>query len=767
VGPDSFTFKANDGHADGNIAMVAITVQGSSTNSAPLANAGPDQTLEATSTSGATVTLDGTASADPDPGDILSYSWSGPCGSSGAALAVFTCPLGTSTMTLVVTDSGGLSHSDTVDITVTDTTPPTVALPASLTVEATSAAGAVVHFLAGGTDIADPAPVATCTPASGSTFPLGTTTVNCFATDASGNTSTSGSFNVTVQDTTGPTVTPPADIVIYATEFSTVYGARGNVSPQLAAFLAGGSATDAVTASPTALPPQFQGVDADNNTFFPLGVNQVTFRFQDAAGNIGTATALVTVQQPAGGAPTSAGSGVSVSPTDANGVGQPVTLTFSGVSQPGLTTANASPTGPPLPANFQLKGVYYDISTTAIYTPPITICFSGNFLPGDTLLHYENGAWVTLPNQVLLPPTGPPFTQLCALTNSLSPFAVGAPVNHAPSASAGTNQTVEATSAAGASVTLNGAGSDPDNDTLSFAWSGPCGNASTAVATLTCPLGTSTMTLTVDDGRGGSASATVQITVQDTTAPALALPANIVVEATGAAGAAVNYTATAQDAVSGTVTVSCAPASGTTFALGTTTVNCSASDGVGNSAAGSFSVTVRDTTPPTLSLPANVTVTISSGTGTTVNYTASAHDLVIGSITPACSPASGSTFPVGTTTVNCTAQDAAGNSAAGSFSVTVQLSGGTTPPPPELRRITPGSGARGKTVVIYLSGLNLREQLTTQISGSGVQVLRTTRISNTFAIATVNIDANAPTGPRSLTVSNAYGTSNALTFTVQ
>ena len=52
------------------------------------------------------------------------------------------------------------------------------------------------------------------------------------------------------------------------------------------------------------------------------------------------------------------------------------------------------------------------------------------------------------------------------------------------------------------------------------------------------------------------------------------------------------YQATAVDVVDGAVAVTCSPASGSTFAMGTTAVNCSATDNQGNSATGSFSVVV-------------------------------------------------------------------------------------------------------------------------------------------------------------------------------
>jgi uncharacterized repeat protein (TIGR01451 family) len=209
-------------------------------------------------------------------------------------------------------------------------------------------------------------------------------------------------------------------------------------------------------------------------------------------------------------------SGVPLSFNTPQGV---VTVTFSSVTQAGFTNVTTTLIAPPLPVGFNLNGAFYDITTTALYTPPITVCFAGSFAAGDRIVHYEAGAWVTPPGQLLLPLTGPPFTTICAQTASLSPFAVASPVNHAPIANAGPNQTVEATSPTGAVVTLNGSGSDPDGDTLSYSWSGPCGSASSAVATLNCPIGVNSMTLTVSDGRGGVASGVVMITVQETKPP--------------------------------------------------------------------------------------------------------------------------------------------------------------------------------------------------------------------------------------------------------
>ena len=60
------------------------------------------------------------------------------------------------------------------------------------------------------------------------------------------------------------------------------------------------------------------------------------------------------------------------------------------------------------------------------------------------------------------------------------------------------------------------------------------------------------------------------------------------------------FSVTANDETDGDVTASvvCVPASGSTFAIRTMTVNCSATDAASNVGHGSFTVTVQDTTAP-------------------------------------------------------------------------------------------------------------------------------------------------------------------------
>ena len=184
-------------------------------------------------------------------------------------------------------------------------------------------------------------------------------------------------------------------------------------------------------------------------------------------------------------------------------------------------------------------------------------------------------------------------------------------------------------------------------------------------ATVTCappsgscfPLGTTTVNCTAMDASPDSPDADCSFTVSVDGCP-ISCPANIAASnAPGQCGATVTFSATAPPACG---TVVCAPASGDFFPVGTTTVSCTTAMG-GNC---SFTVMVNDTQPPAISCPANV---ISVG-GVVTYPPPTASDNCPGVIA-SCSPASGSTFPVGTTSVTCTAMDASGNTATCSFGV--------------------------------------------------------------------------------------------------
>ena len=207
------------------------------------------------------------------------------------------------------------------------------------------------------------------------------------------------------------------------------------------------------------------------------------------------------------------------------------------------------------------------------------------------------------------------------------------------------------------------------------------GNAGTSVACFpppntTFPIGTTTVTCGASDPLGNHSSASFTVTVFDKTGPVFTrLPAQVSAEATVPAGATATFSAPiATDQVDGDRPVTCSPPSGSTFAVGETKVTCTSSDARGNVSSASFIVTVkaRDITPPALTLPSTITATATSASGAMVNYSAAATDDFDGPITPVCAPPSGTTFPLGITTVECTATDTFGNQAAGSFQIKVE-----------------------------------------------------------------------------------------------
>jgi outer membrane protein assembly factor BamB len=91
-------------------------------------------------------------------------------------------------------------------------------------------------------------------------------------------------------------------------------------------------------------------------------------------------------------------------------------------------------------------------------------------------------------------------------------------------------------------------------------------------------------------------------------------------------------------------------------------------------AGSTVSAYARDTTPPTINVPPTVTAKGTSSNGAVVTYTVTASD-PDDTATVSCSPASGSVFPIGWTTVSCTATDTAGNTSSASFLVVVSAPG--------------------------------------------------------------------------------------------
>jgi alpha-tubulin suppressor-like RCC1 family protein len=220
-----------------------------------------------------------------------------------------------------------------------------------------------------------------------------------------------------------------------------------------------------------------------------------------------------------------------------------IDVTFSGgVTKDGsvaaVTSGLGSPPGP-LPTGYKIMsgttGLYFfDINTTATYTAPITICFG-----------YAQG---TLAEGCNWP--GPPAPK---------PSELNLRLVHDEGSGAFTNITIPFASGS--------------------VYSDPCANR-------IC-------------GNVNHLSPFAILEPIDTTAPIIpAAPGPVVAYATSTAGAVVAYPVpVATDDVDGTVPVTCTPAPGSTFAPGTATVSCTASDTSGNTATTAFTVSVQYQAP--------------------------------------------------------------------------------------------------------------------------------------------------------------------------
>jgi hypothetical protein len=123
----------------------------------------------------------------------------------------FDCTdLGANTVTLTVTDVNGNSANCTATVTVTDNESPVITCPSDIAADTDAGdCEAVVTFSASATD--NCSAIVTYSHASGSAFPVGTTTVTATATDPANNTDVC-TFDIVVTDNESPVITCPSDI---------------------------------------------------------------------------------------------------------------------------------------------------------------------------------------------------------------------------------------------------------------------------------------------------------------------------------------------------------------------------------------------------------------------------------------------------------------------------------------------------------------------------------------------------------------------------
>ena len=653
-GPGVYTiiFKATDGVGASSTTSLQLNVN--EVNAAPVTSCtGLTRPADGTGKAAVSAAEVGAGSSDPENDQLtLSLSPAGPYS------------VGTTIVTLTATDSGGASSTCSAAITVIDVTPPVISgVPANIMVEAAGPSGAAASWTAPtAADNVDGTITVNCSPASGSTFPLGTTTVNCSAADAAGNNSPA-TFNVTVKDTTAPAV---ANLPGTAQGFNWLSVATSSPRPSARS--------------------------GHRMVYDPVRARVILFGGSNATGYLNdvwefeTATRQWTnVTPPSGPAPIPRSNFAMAYDEARNKVvvyGGNCSTQYSNVSIIGDTWEwdPAARTWAHRPAS---SLVFVGLSGSGATYDPVrqqVILFGGRpywQFDYNGMFAWDGNNWVALS-----PATTPVGRALHGLTTDRARNRVvmfggynGNVLNDTWEWD-GSNWTQFATSgpnpghlgapamayhAARNKIVLFG-GSATADDT--WEWDGASWNT---LSPQTSPSPrASAMVYDASQAKlvmfGGGPQDDTWLSDE---------PSSITLEATGPAGAVATWAdPTATDAVDGTVPVSCAPASGSTFPIGTTVVTCSATDAHGNTGQATFTVKVQDTTTPALAL-ADVTAAATTPAGAAVSYTASASDIVDGNVTINCTPASGSTFPVGQTTVQCGAADSRGNTATGSFKVTV------------------------------------------------------------------------------------------------
>ncbi|XP_033104830.1 serine-rich adhesin for platelets-like isoform X2 [Anneissia japonica] len=533
------------------------------------------------------------------------------------------------------------------------------------------------------TDNSGKEPTVVCEPKSGTAFPIGQTTVECKATDDSGNTD-SVTFTVTVEDNEKPQIDPISDIL-------------QNTDPgrntAIVTFRTP-TATDNSGTNPTAVcqPP--------SGSSFPIGSTEVTCTATDDSGNTEQITFTVTIQ-------------------DAEKPKITCSLDISTTTDPGKSTAKVSfelPTATDNAGNA-------DIIITCDH-PEVLDCGMGETLvtciardrsdneevcsfmirvtddegpqltcSGDVETNTDFGSSVASveftptatdnskkdvqidctyesPMKVKIGSTSVTCTATDTSDNSeVCTFVINVKDNEKPNIQKPDNIIVS---------------TDPDSPTAVVTFPNPeATDNSGKEPTVVCepksgtafPIGQTTVECKATDDSGNTDSVTFTVTVVDNQKPNIQQPDNIIVGTDPNSPTAIvtfpNPEAT--DNSGKEPTIVCEPKSETAFPIGQTTVECKATDDSGNTDSVTFTVTVVDNQKPNIQQPDNIIVSTDPDLPTAlVTFpNPEATDNSGKEPTIVCEPKSETAFPIGQNTVECKATDDSGNTDSVTFTVTV------------------------------------------------------------------------------------------------
>jgi len=569
--------------------------------------------------------------------------------------------LGTTTVTWTVTDGSGNTETATQTVLVEDNTKPTITAPADVTVDTDIGACTATGVSLGVPITADNCTVASVVNDATEPFALGSTTVLWTVTDASGNTETATQI-VLVEDNTKPTITAPANITI-----DTDAGLCTASGVTLGTAVAADNCTIASVVNDATEP-------------YVLGVNTITWTVTDGSGNTETAIQTVLVED-------------NVKPT----ITAPINVTVN--TDPGLCTATGVALGSPTTSdNCTVASVVNDavepfvLGTTTVTwtvtdgsgnteTATQTVLVEDNTkptitAPADVTVDTDIGACTATGVSLGVPITADNCTVASVSNDAIEPYALGTTIvtwtvtdgsgnieiatqtvlvedNTKPTITAPANVSVDTNpGTCNATTVALGTPTTDDNCTVASV-------VNDAVEPF--ELGTTTVTWTVTDGSGNTEIATQTVLVEDNTKPTITAPADVTVGTDGgtcdASGVTLGTPTTADNCSIGSVVSDAVEP----FALGSTTVTWTVTDGSGNTETAIQIVLVEDNTKPTITAPANITVETDPGTcaatGLTLGTSTTADNCSIASVVNNASEP----YALGLNTITWTVTDGSGN----------------------------------------------------------------------------------------------------------
>jgi Ca2+-binding RTX toxin-like protein len=565
-------------------------------------------------------------------------------------------PLGSSTIIWTAIDNGGNSASAIQQVSIVDTTPPIIYSVPDITAEAVVPYDNIIELQEPSAD--DILGVISITNDAPQFFPVGETIVIWTATDVGGNTANIEQ-KITVVDTTFPTLQVPDDVVTEATSLD-----------QNEVNLGEATSTDN---------GEIVSITNDTPEFFPIGETIVTWTTIDSSNNFSSLTQLVSVIDTT--AP-------EILPLE------DITLEASSVDANIVNLDNP---------------IVSDIQDTTIYIITPDVFPIGETTVTWTAVDTSGNSAITTQTVTIIDTTKPrlsipddqtveassldetlvdigqaeahDITGISSIVhNAPDVFPLGSTLiawtatdNHGNITTAYQIITVVDTTSP-IIISPQNITSEATDPTMNYIELGEL-VASDSVGIesiindepITFPFGSTTVTWTVTDTSGNISQSTQVVTLVDTTLPEIFAPTDIVAEATGLSSTMVELGEVTAHDIMGIASVTEHPSR--FFVLGETIIAWTAIDTSGNSASATQTVTIVDTTSPSITAPGSITMEATSAYSNIVTLgNPVSNDLVD---IPSISNNAPDLFPLGETIVTWTATDTSGNSASTTQIITI------------------------------------------------------------------------------------------------